>query len=113
MTDVKLTKSGVAYDLNDSPHRVKINYTVNSYFIFVFSSDLYKRKFEEKKEENRKRINESLSNRFGFDIKNDLLCDVLLYKNIEKRGFLIKNNKEGFECLENIRLDGRNLIQKN
>ncbi len=82
-------------------------------FIFVFSSDLYKRKFEEKMMENRQRINESLSNRFGFEIKNDLMCDVLLYKKIEKRGFLIKNNKEGFECLENIRLDGRNLIQKN
>lgn len=107
----KLTVNGIANNLKDSPYHYKINYNCNSYVIYVFSSKLYKGKFEERLESNRENINKSLSNRFGFEIVNNILCDVKLYSSIEKRGFLIKTNKAGFECLENIRLDGKNLIQ--
>ena len=113
MTNEGLTYSGIAYDLNISPHKVKVNYTSNMYVIYVFSSNLYKSKFEERQQENRDKINASLSNRFGFTIENNVLCDMKLYSTIEKRGFLIKNNKEGFECPDVLKLDGKNLIQKN
>ena len=113
MKKVNLSRRGIANDITVSPYKFKINYTKNSYIIFVFSSELYKEKFVEKLEENRKKINWSLSNRFGFEIENNVLCDIKLYSSIEKRGFLIKNNKEGFGCLDVLKLDGKNLIQKN
>lgn len=109
----KLTKRGIANDITISPYKHKINYTKNSYIIYRFSSELYKNKFIERLEENRDKINSSLTNRFGFEITNDILCDIKLYTMIEKRGFLIKNTKEGFECLRNLKLDGKNLIAKN
>lgn len=108
-----LTRNGIANVLSESPYKHKINYTKNSYVIFVFSSELYKGKFVERLEDNREKINGSLTNRFGFEINNDILCDIKLYSSIEKRGFLIKNNKEGFECLNDIVLSGRNLIARN
>lgn len=114
MVQEGLTNSGVAYDLTISPHKVKVNYTSNMYVIYVFSSELYKGKFEERQLDNREKINTSLSNRFGFEIENNLLCDIKLYSMIEKRGFLLlKNNKEEFGWLDVLKLDGKNLIQKN
>lgn len=110
---VSLTRNGIAMDIRLSPYKHKINYRKNSYIIYVFSSEFYKGKFVERLEENRQKINGSLSNRFGFEIANDILCDIKLYSMIEKRGFLIKNTKEGFECLNDIILDGKNLIAKN
>lgn len=109
----KLTQNGIANDITISPYKTKINYSANSYIIYVFSSQLYKGKFEERLEENREKINNSLTNRFGFEIVNDVLCDIKLYATIEKRGFLIKSNREGFECLSNLKLDGKKPTQKN
>lgn len=106
-TKTNMSRRGIVNDLKESPFMKKIIYASNNYIVFFFSSKLYKEKFEERLEENRKKINESLSNRFGFKIENDVLCDIKLYINIEKRGFLLKNHKEGFECLRNIRLDGK------
>lgn len=109
MSDTQLTKSGVAYDLTISPHKLEINYDENNKMIYTFSSQLYKSKFIDKLEEHREKVNNSLSKRFGFNIKNDLLCDIKLYTTIEKRGFLLDNTKERFECLNIIKLDGINL----
>lgn len=106
---VKLTRSNVAHDLNISPHSHKVAYSEFSEIEFVFSSELYKEKFKEKQEENRDRINQSLSNRFGFTIVNDKLADIKLYITIEKRGFLIYHNGVKIECLNSITLDGQNL----
>ena len=64
-------------------------------------------------EENRKTIHDSLSNRFGFRVENNVLCDVRLYMTIEKRGFLLRYNREEFSCLGDLILDGKNLITKN
>lgn len=108
----KATRNGVIYNLHNSDYKVKINYTTNYYIIYHFSSELYRGKFIERMEDNRKSINGSLSNRFGFEIVCDPLCDIKLYSSIEKRGFLIKTNKEGFECLESLKLDGKSLITK-
>ena len=111
--EVKLSRNGIANDLKITPFKKKINYASNNYLIFYFSSQLYLNKFTERLEENREKITASLSNRFGFVVVNDVLCDIKLYSSIEKRGFLIKSNKEGYECLANIVLDGKRTTLKN
>ena len=107
-----LTRSGIAYDLNISPHIHEIDYKDNK-IKYIFSSNLYKEKFIEKLEENRKQISEGLSKRYGFKIMNHIISDLKLYSKIEKRGFLIEANEERYECLNIIVLDGLNQIVKN
>ena len=107
-----LTRKGVAYDFNISPYRYNVDYGVSS-TTFVFSSTFYMNSFIERMKSNREKINKSLSNRFGFDISNNLLCDLKLYSSIEKRGFLIYQNGERIECLNDLTLDGGNLTMRN
>ena len=108
----KLTRANVAYDLTISPYRVPISYS-DDVLTFVFSSALYKDKFEKAKEENRNKINSSLSNRFGFKIINNMLCDLKLYITIEKRGFLIYKGEKELICQNDITLDGEKLTMPN
>ena len=112
VSNVQLTRSGVAYDFKISPHKLVVEYGEEE-IEYVFSSELYKTKFQEKMEDNRYKINDSLSKRFGFSIVNNKLCDIKLYTTIEKRGFLINHNKESIEWLSSITLDGSNLTTKN
>ena len=107
-----LTRNGIAYNLNLSPYEVKIKYDKNDYIKYKFSSNLYKENFENKLKSNRENINNSLSKRFGFIIVNEKLCDLKLYSSIEKRGFLIETKEGLYECLNIIKLDGQNKIQK-
>ena len=103
-----LTRSNVAYDLTISPHLYCMEYD-GSEVTFIFSSDLYKRKFIEKLEDNRAAINKSLSNRFNINFVCDILCDLKLYSTIEKRGFLLYVNGEKIDCLNTIILNGNSL----
>lgn len=105
-----LTRSKVAYDLNESPHRMEVPYEGQT-LVYVFSSDLYKRKFYERFIDNRLEVGESLSRRFGFKINHDLLCDLRLYSSIEKRGFLVLKDEVKFVCQEDIILDGEKLMK--
>lgn len=107
-----LTRSAVAYDLNISPHREEVPYEDGTTIVYVFSSDLYRKKFYARFLDNREQIGTSLSKRFGFKINNDLLADLKLYTTIEKRGFLIFKNEVKIECQENIILDGHNLTMQ-
>ena len=92
MKPQKLTRRKVALDLRYSPYEYTVHYP--EYRIkYIFSSELYRNKFKERIRENRETINNSLINRFGFDIEVNPLCDIRLYSCIEKRGFLIL--KEG------------------
>ena len=98
--------------MKETPYTHAINYG-DEQIIYHFSSMVYKLKFINKKKDNREKINLSLTNRFGFEIKNNLLCDLKLYSQIEKRGFLIFNVEgEMFECLKSITLDGQRVIAK-
>lgn len=106
-----LTRSKVAYDLNISPHRINMTYD-NQEITYVFSSDLYRRKFFEKIEENRKYFNDSITNRMGVTVSLDLLCDLKLYATIEKRGFLLFVNGDKIECQNNITYAGGKMIAK-
>jgi hypothetical protein len=67
----KLTRNNIAYDLNISPHEEEVVYSDGTTIKYVFSSQLYVEKFASKYMENREKINQSLSNRFGFKITND------------------------------------------
>lgn len=106
-----LTRDGIAYDLNISPYRLEVPYEGCS-LTYVFSSELYKGKFYDRFLENREKIGNSLSNRFGFQIENDMLCDIALYGNIEKRGFMILKGEDKIVCQESIILDGAKLTKK-
>lgn len=105
----RLTRSAVAYDLNISPHEMNVEYG-DCVITYVFSSDLYRRKFIEKLEENRESINTSLSNRFGFKIVCNKVADLKLYTTVEKRGFLLYKGQDKVECLNDITLSGEQMM---
>lgn len=107
----KLTRSGVAYDLTLSPHKLVVKYGETDFLTYVFSSELYKNKFNEKMYKNREEISESLSKRFGITLRQDKLADIRLYIKTEKRGFLIQGN-EDYSCLDHIELNGVNLMNR-
>lgn len=107
-----LTRSNIAYDLSISPHRETLPYG-GCDLTFVFSSELYKNKFLEKRRENEVQINNSLSKRFGFEVRLPVLADVKLYSTIEKRGFLIiKDGKESI-WQKDLLLDGEMMTLRN
>ena len=74
--------------------------------MYVFSSDLYRRKFLEKQAAHREQLCVSLTKRFGVEVRVPLLADIKLYTTIEKRGFLLVKNGVEVKCLDEITLDG-------
>ena len=106
-----LTRSKVAYNLEESPHRLEVPYKGVT-LVYVFSSNLYKQKFYERFIDNREEISNSLSRRFGFQIQADIVSDLRLYSIIEKRGFLVIKDGERIVCQENIILSGENLMSR-
>lgn len=109
---MELTRSGVAYDFNVSPHKITVDYN-DERITYTFSSNLYKTKFIDKLEENRKVINNSLTKRFGITLEFNLLADLKLYTTIEKRGFLIEDDSGKHEWQNTIKLSGNLRIMKN
>ncbi|MBQ8426181.1 MAG: hypothetical protein IJX16_00250 [Clostridia bacterium] len=79
-----ITRNGVCYDLNISSYRCKVDNLT-----FVFSSKLHLDKFKKKYKENRDIVNYSLTKRFNINVDVSQLADVVLYRKIETRGFLI------------------------
>lgn len=104
-----MTRNGIFYDLTLSPFTVQIDNLV-----FYFSSKLHKKKFKEKVENEIKRINLSISRRFGVEVNMKYLACVTTYIKIEGRGFLIFNACEGvfYNCKQNLILNGGILTQK-
>lgn len=96
-----LTPDGVCYDLKLSHYRC-----THDNVTFVFSSQLHLDKFESRYKEHRKRVNLSLSKRFNFSVDASTLADVVLYRKIESRGFLIECKGERITCRTNLKLDG-------
>lgn len=109
----KLTRNGICYDLEKSPYSITKGYSKDLVITYKYSSELYIDKFNEKLEKNRKKFNDSLSNRFGMNIQNNVLCDILLYSKVETRGFYILINEEEYKCLNTIKLIGVNQIEQN
>lgn len=108
----RLTRGKIALDLEVSPYTFTVNYPFQK-LIYVFSSKLYRDKFEANLKAHRKKINESLSNRFGFCCVCNEIADLKLYMTIEKRGFLIYKGLVKIECLNDIIFDGQQMTKKN
>ena len=109
----RISRSNIADDLTISPHTFSVGYPEHDTEIrFIFSSNLYKENFEARFIEHREKINQSLSNRFGFKVRQNIIADLKLYITIEKRGFLIYKDGVKHECLKDITLDGSKLITK-
>ena len=84
---------------------------VNDYITYAFSSELNRVKFLERMDAQREKIEISLTKRFGYPIKHNLIADIQLYQMIENRGFLIQINGEHVECLKTIKLDGSKMTK--
>ena len=109
---MELTRSKIAYNLHHSPHRQVIAYG-EATTTYVFSSELYKRKFLEKLQTNREQISTSLTKRFGVMVRSDALADFRLYTTIEKRGFLLFQDGEKIECRDRVIFDGARMTLQN
>lgn len=108
-----MTSSGVEYNLDISPYRVEEAYPNGNRIVFIFSSHVGMRKFVDKHEENRKELNESLSNRFRMKFKlSPDFCDVQLYKKIERRGYLIHFNGRRIEWQGKLKYSGLQLEEQ-
>lgn len=100
-----ISRNGVCYDLSISSYK----HTVNG-LTFAFSSKLHLDKFKKKLKENRDIINYSLTKRFNVSVDVSQLADIVLYRKIETRGFLIVT-REGKElCQNNITFGGGEVI---
>ena len=80
-----ISRNGVFYDLNYSDYRVTVDGLT-----FVFSTQLHLDKFKAQLESHREKINTSLSRRFNYTVDASRLADIVLYKKVETRGFLIE-----------------------
>lgn len=109
---MNLTRNGICYNLKESPYFTTIRYD-EQLIQFRFSSEANLNKFIERLATNREKVNTSLSTRFKFVINQDIICDLKLYDNVESRGFLVLSEREVFECLSEVRLDGEKLTKKN
>lgn len=92
-----ITRNGICYDLKISEYR----HTVGG-LTFVFSSRLHLEKFIKKLEENRDILNYSLSKRFNIPVDISELADIVLYRKIETRGFLILTNEGNELCRKSL-----------
>lgn len=90
-----------------SPYKITIEEIT-----YVFSSTNHLNKFAELIEFNRKRIAESLSNRFKLNIQLDRLADLVLYGKIESRGFHIEIEGDVIQCLDQVKLSGEKRITR-
>lgn len=104
------TRNGIYYNLKYSKYRL---YVPETRLTFVFSSNLYMNKFEEQILLNREEQNAKFKARYKLNIAAVILPDVMLYNKIEKRGFLIINERGQEICQENLLLHGEQLTRKN
>ncbi|MBO5715290.1 MAG: hypothetical protein J6S23_02715 [Clostridia bacterium] len=98
-----ISRRGICYDLNLSDYRETINGIT-----YVFSSQNHLDKFKRNLNKHRETINTSLSKRFNLTIDVPQLADVVLYKKIETRGFLIVTDEGIKLCQNNILYGGEN-----
>jgi|SRR5690625_2617389 len=78
------TKRGVYHNLKESKYTIS-----NSEVVLFFSSEFYLNKFLAEYEENRSKYRNKFKKDDVTKLNFDTLYDVLLYKNIEKRGYRV------------------------
>lgn len=96
-----ITRNGVCYDLTITPYSFRVDNLT-----YMFSSKPHLDKFKNKYKENRDTINESLQRRFNYEIEVNLLADIVLYRKIETRGFLIVTNEGKELCQKSLKFGG-------
>lgn len=79
-----LTRSGICYNLKDSPFRVEYKG-----FMFYFSSLAHRDNFAERVNGRVEWLNDSLSRRFHVRIDTGMLALFQLYMQVETRGFYV------------------------
>jgi hypothetical protein len=79
-----LTRNGIEPNLSISPYTVVIGDLT-----FYFSSMLHLGKFMDGYLKHRETVADTLSNRYELPVTADILADVIFYRKIETRGFLI------------------------
>lgn len=100
------SRNGICYDLSISDYRVEVDGVT-----YVFSSMLHLKKFQDRHKEHRDIVNYSLSKRFNVPVNVSILADIVLYRKIETRGFLVlKDGKELWQ--EEVKFVGGTLIQR-
>lgn len=77
-----ITKRGIYHNLKESKYTVS-----NLEIVFFFSSELYLYKFLDSYETNRETYHKKFKKNHNTKLNFDTLYDVMLYKDIEKRGF--------------------------
>jgi hypothetical protein len=103
------TRNGIYYDLTLSSYIYKLRDTG---LTFVFSSDLHLTKFEEQYKKHRNDFNLKLKSRFRLNVNFTTFADIVLYKKIETRGFLILIEGGQKLCQENLKLVGERATPK-
>lgn len=105
---MELTRGAkICYNLAKTPYKANIEN-----LCFCFSSEKHLQKFKERIKENRDYINRSLSRRFGVEIRVDCLADILLYRKIETRGFLLYDDKGAKITWQKLLMNGLKPEQK-
>lgn len=93
-----LTKSGVCYDLIESPF-----FADAMGFRFYFSSATHRENFMRKAHVRKEWLNDSLSRRFKYPVDASLLAVLQLYKQIETRGFfIVKENGQEYRSTDEM-----------
>lgn len=107
-----MTPSGVERDLKKSPYTETLEY--NGHMVtYIFSCSSALDKFRREYQENRRYIRNSLQNRFRMKfVIGDDLCDLTLYRKIERRGFRIEIDGRPYEWLGQIEYNGQKLTEK-
>lgn len=102
------TRHGIFYNLHESSYVAQVGR--HKYY---FSSQSHLDKFNERYPFFRKEFEDKLKDRYGIRINFNLISQLLLYKKIETRGFLVESGGEYYTCLDHIKLIGVNQIQRN
>ena len=95
------TRNGIEYNFKESVYHVTVDDLT-----FIFSSKLHVKKFRERYPDNRIAFQEKLSQRWGITCNVNTFADILLYQEVEKRGFLLRNQFGQFIDYEELKKCG-------
>ena len=103
------TKRGIFHNLKESKYVVS-----NSEITFFFSSEKYLNKFIESVEEHRETFSKRMQRVTGeIPLNVNILADITLYENIEKRGFRAWVKGVDISCQELYRYALRKMTEQN
>ena len=102
------TRNGIYYNIEQSSYKWCIP---DTHVTFYFSSDLHLCKFQDQYLSYRKEFNLKMKVHYKLDSDLNTYADVVLYKQIEKRGFYIVN--EGGQKIWEALLNGEKVTPKN